>query len=72
MENQQGGAVYVAPRDGAAFGQRPIKVRNELHQGTLFDNRALIELLTRYPLPILAAAMAKVRYPGLDLKHFDK
>ena len=25
-----------------------------------------------YPLPILAAAMAKVHYPGLDLKHFNK
>ena len=25
-----------------------------------------------YPLPILATAMAKVHYPGLDLKHFNK
>ncbi len=25
-----------------------------------------------YPLPVLAAAMAKVHYPGLDLKHFNK
>ena len=25
-----------------------------------------------YPLLVLAAAMAKVHYPGLDLRHFDK
>ncbi len=26
---------------------------------------------TGYPLPVLAAAMSKVEYPGLDLKHFN-
>ena len=49
MENQQVGAVHVAPGDRATFGQRPIKVQHELQHGTLFDNGALIELLTRYP-----------------------